>query len=94
MKRRQTIKEWEIETGIKLRNFNGFQGGKNKIHSKRYTKEQFKIAAEKCEITVKIDKGIDFLIGQTARDEQWKSYIEHNERKQERRRTCNITRAN
>lgn len=85
MKRRQTIKNWEIETGIKLRNLNGFQE-KNKIHSKRYTKEQFRIAAEKCYITVKTDKGIDFLLGQTVRDEQWKSYIEHNERKQEKRR--------
>lgn len=79
MKRRQKIKEWEIETGIKLRNLNGFQGEKNKIHSKRYTKEQFRIAAEKCEITIKTNKGVDFLLGQTVRDEQWKSYIEHNE---------------
>lgn len=86
MKRRQTIKEWEIETGIKLRNLNGFQGEKNKIHSKRYTKEQFRIAAEKCCITVKTDKGVDFLLGQVLRDEQWKSYIERNERKQEKRR--------
>lgn len=79
MRRKQTIKQWEIETGIKLRNLNGFQGQKSKIKSKKYTKEAFRIAIEKCEISVKTDKGIEFLLGQTVKDEQWRSYIEHNE---------------
>jgi hypothetical protein len=77
MKRKQTIKEWELETGIKLRNLKGFQGKKSSIKSKQYTKETFKIAMEKCEISVKTEKGLEFLQGQAVKDEQWKSYIEY-----------------
>ena len=81
MKRKQTIKQWELETGIKLRNLKGFQGKKSSIKSKQYTKEAFKIGIQKSEISVKTQKGIEFLQGQTIKDEQWKSYIEYYENK-------------
>ena len=75
MRRKQTIKAWELETGIKIRNLKGFQGKKSSIKSK----EAFKIAIKKCEISVKTEKGLEFLQGQIIKDEQWRSYIEHNE---------------
>lgn len=77
MKRKQTLKAWELETGIKVRNLKGFKGKRSSIRSKEYTKEAFRLAIEKCEISVKTEKGLEFIKGQTIKDEQWKSYIEY-----------------
>lgn len=80
-KRKQTIKEWEIETGIKVREPKGFTGAKNKINTNKYTKEGYKRGIEKSYITIKSKKGIEFINGENEDNEQWKSYIKANARR-------------
>lgn len=76
-KRRLTIKEWELETGIKVINPKGFTNwnGKSRIKTSKYTKEQFRRGIEKSIITVKCEKGIEFINEQIERNEEWRSYI-------------------
>lgn len=76
MRRKQTIKKWKLELGIKVRNLKGFKGKKSSIKSKEYTREAFKIGIQKSEISVKTEKGLKFIEGQDIRDDYWKSYIE------------------
>ena len=57
-----TIKEWQLLKGIKLKNIKGFKESKNKIHKKLYTKGEFRKFAKKCEIVIKTEKGLDFLM--------------------------------
>lgn len=79
MKRKQTIKQWELELGIKVKNLKGFKGKKSSIKSKEYTRDAFRTGIEKSEISVKTEKGLEFLNNKLERDDYWKSYIEHNE---------------
>ena len=76
-KRKQTIKEWEIETGIKVIDPKGFKEGKQG----KYTKEGFKRGLERSYITIKCNKGIEFIEGKSENNEQWKSYIKRGNRK-------------
>lgn len=87
MKIRRTIKEWEIETGVKLKDVKGFTGAKSKIYSKKYTKEEFLLGIQKSELIIRTQKGLDFLSGHNTYDsEQWRSYIRSCEyRKRERK---------
>lgn len=80
MRRKQTIKAWELETGIKVRKLKTFKGGKGS----RCTKEAFRKIIETNNITVKCEKGIDFINNKIENDEQWKSYIEYSENKRKR----------
>lgn len=57
----KTIKEWELETGIKIIKPNGFRGEKNKLHSNKYTKKAFKRGVKKSFITSKTEKGLEFI---------------------------------
>lgn len=59
---RLTIKEWQLLKGIKLKNIKGFKESKNKVHKKLYTKGEFRKFAKKCEIVIKTEKGLDFLM--------------------------------
>lgn len=86
MKTRKTIKEWELETGIKLRNTKGFIGKKSKIRNRKITKEAFLLGIKKSEISVKTQKGMDFLTGQDIKDEQWRSYIKNCENRRRERK--------
>lgn len=61
--RRQTIKEWELEKGIEIKNPKGFWGSKNEIYSKKYGEKLFKKCARLSEIRCKTDKGLAFLEG-------------------------------
>lgn len=57
-----TIKEWQLLKGIRLKNMRGFKCPKNKVHKKLYTKGEFRKFAKKCEIVIKTEKGLDFLM--------------------------------
>ena len=83
MKRKQTIKEWELETGIKVRNPKGFKGEKNKIHTNKYTSEAFRIGLQNSVISVRTDKGMKFLLGQVEDNFLIECFIDF---KNERRR--------
>lgn len=80
MKRKQTIKAWELETGIKVRKLKTFKGGKGS----KCTKEAFRKIIENNNITVKYEKGLDFINNKSDDNEQWKSYIEYSENKRKR----------
>ena len=83
-KRRQTIKEWELETGIKVIDPKGFTNwnGKSRLLTNRYTKEQFRKSLEKSIITVKTQKGLEFLQGIEQEDEYWRSWIKSKTKKE------------
>lgn len=80
MERRQTIREWETETGIKVRETKGFRnwGGRNRIRTNKYTKEQFRRGIKKSEIVINTEKGLEFYKGESENNQQWKSYIKAN----------------
>lgn len=61
--RKQTIKEWELEKGIEIKNPNGFWSERNKIWNKKYTEKAFKKGAILSEIVCKTEKGLTFLEG-------------------------------
>lgn len=58
---KMTIKEWELQLGIRLNNVNGFRKPKNKIKSRQYSKEQFRKGIQTSNITVMTEKGMEFL---------------------------------
>ena len=76
MKRKQTIKEWELETGIRVNNPKGFRGQKSKLHTNRYTKEGFRLGLEKSVISVKTEKGLLFLEGKLEKTSEWRSFVD------------------
>ena len=61
--RKQTIKEWEIEKGIEIKNPKGFWGKRSQIYNKLYTEKLFKKCARLSEIRCKTEKGLAFLEG-------------------------------
>lgn len=62
---KMSIKEWELELGIKIKNPIGFikenRINKNKIYSNTYTDRSFRRCAKNSFITVKTEKGLDFI---------------------------------
>ena len=66
MKRKQTIKEWELETGIRVNNPKGFRGKRNKIHTNKYSEEAFRLGLQKSEISIRTEKVLEFMNGQTV----------------------------
>lgn len=62
---KMSIKEWELELGIKIKNPIGFikenKGNKNKIYSNTYTDRSFRRCVKNSFITVKTEKGLDFI---------------------------------
>lgn len=85
MKRKQTIKEWEIETGIKVNNPKGFRGQKNKVYNTKYSAEAFRIGITTSCITIKTEKGMKFYNGQVEDNFMWECFIDFkNNRKKDR----------
>ncbi len=84
LKTRKTIREWEVESGIKVKNSKGFYGQKNKILNTKYTREAFLLGIKKSIISITTEKGLDFINGQDVKDEYWRSYIKNSENRRER----------
>lgn len=55
------IKDWEIYTGIKVINTKGFYGRKSKIRNNLYTLKAFMKGIQKSNISIKTDKGLEYL---------------------------------
>lgn len=85
LKTRKTIKNWEIESGIKVKDPKGFKGKRNKILNMKYTKEAFLIGIKKSIISIVTEKGLDFINGRDIKDEYWRSYIKNSENRRERK---------
>lgn len=62
---KKTIKEWELDKGIKIKKPIGFikenKGKRNSIYFNTYTDRSFKRCARNSIITIKTQKGIDFI---------------------------------
>lgn len=58
---RLTLKEWQLQLGIRLNNVKGFRKPNNKIKTRLYTKEQFRRGIQTSNITVMTEKGMEFL---------------------------------
>lgn len=62
---KKTIKEWELDKGIKVKNPLGFikenGGKKNSIYSNKYTDRSFRRCSKSSIITVKTEKGLSFI---------------------------------
>lgn len=62
---KKTIKEWELEKGIIIKNPLGFvkenKGKKNSIYTNTYTDRSFRRCAKNSNITVKTEKGLSFI---------------------------------
>ena len=86
IRRKQTIKEWETETGIKVKEATGFKGSKSKIKTNKYTKEGFRKGVERSYITIKCEKGIEFMRGESESNTYWKSYIKFNSERRAKRK--------
>lgn len=59
--RYKTIREWELQTGIKILKLRGFRGKKSSAYNKKIKEHVFKILVRKSMISVKTQKGLDFL---------------------------------
>lgn len=77
IRRKQTIKEWELETGVKVIDPKGFRGTRNEIREQKYSKKQFRYGAKRSYIRIENNKGIDFMEGKDDKSEQWRSYIKY-----------------
>jgi len=60
-KLRMSIKDWELYTGIKVVDARGFFGKKSKRRTNLYSQRGFFKGLQNSIISVKTDKGIDFL---------------------------------
>ena len=58
---KHTLKEWELQLGIRLNNVKGFRKPNNIIKTRTYTKEQFRRGIQTSNITVMTEKGMEFL---------------------------------
>ena len=62
---KKTIREWELDKGIKIKNPIGFikenGGNKNKIYLNTYTDRSFRRCAKNSIITIKTEKGLEFI---------------------------------
>lgn len=61
--KKQTIKEWEVEKGIEIKNPKGFWGKRSQIYNKLYTEKLFRKCTRLSEIRCKTEKGLSFLEG-------------------------------
>lgn len=59
--RYKTIRDWELQTGIKILKLKGFRGKRNSAYSKKISEHVFRILVRKSIIAVKTQKGLDFL---------------------------------
>lgn len=59
----KTIKEWQIELGIIIKNAKGFKEQRNKLYNNKYSKKEFLKCAKLSEIICKTEKGLAFLEG-------------------------------
>lgn len=57
----KTIKEWELQTGIKILKLRGFRGKKSSAYNKKISEYVFRKLLNKSIISVKTQKGLDFL---------------------------------
>lgn len=60
-KEKHTIKEWELNTGIKIIEPKGFIGERNKIRTNLYTRKAFKRGTKASIVKVKTEKGLEFI---------------------------------
>lgn len=61
---RKTIKEWEVEKGIRINKPDGFKKiyrENRNIYANKYTEKQFRRGIQTSNITVKTEKGLEFL---------------------------------
>lgn len=64
MKIKKKIREWELEKGIRINNPKGFKKMYREhkdIYVSKFTEEQFKAAAKHSNITIKTQKGLQFI---------------------------------
>lgn len=59
--RNKTIRDWELQTGIKILKLRGFRGKKSSAYSEKIPKFVFRKLVRKSMISVKTQKGLDFL---------------------------------
>lgn len=57
----KTIKEWELEKGIKLVDTKGFPFSRNKTYSQKFSDKFFRMHAQRCTVKCKTEKGLNFL---------------------------------
>lgn len=86
LKTRKTIKNWELESGIKVKDPKGFKGKRNKILNIKYTKDAFLAGIKKSIISITTAKGLEFINGQDVKDEYWRSYIKNSENRRRERK--------
>lgn len=60
---KQTIKQWELESGIKVLNPKGFRGPRNKVYNKKYSQGEFRRGLKRSYISIKTNKGLEFIAG-------------------------------
>lgn len=60
---KQRIKQWELETGIEVREPKGVKGRKNNIYNRYYSRGEFRKYARRSIITIKTQKGLEFMRG-------------------------------
>lgn len=57
----KTIRDWELETGIKIVKLRGFKGRKSSAYNKKISEIIFRKLLKRSIITVKTQKGLEFL---------------------------------
>lgn len=65
VKEKKTIKEWEIEKGIRVNDPKGFKRlfrQNRRVYDNLYTEKQFRLGILYSDITVKTEKGLEFLL--------------------------------
>lgn len=60
---KQKIKQWELETGVEIKEPRGFKGRRNNIYNRYYSRGEFKKYAKRSVITIKTQKGLEFMRG-------------------------------
>ena len=59
--RKKRIRDWELQTGIKILKLRGFRGKKSSAYNRKISEYIFRILVRKSVISVKTQKGLDFL---------------------------------
>lgn len=60
---KQKIRDWELESGVTIKEPKGFRGRKNNIYNRYYSRGEFRRYARRSVISIKIQKGLDFMRG-------------------------------
>lgn len=58
---KQKLKNWELEKGILIKKPIGFRGSRSEIYSRLYSEKAFKKGIEGSYISIKTQKGLEFL---------------------------------